>query len=289
MSLRFQRLLIILVSLIFIATATTLILTNSKKNIIFFYTPSELIKGDQKINQKIRIGGFVKQNSIRQIVTPSNYITFIVTDNENDINVEYSGILPDLFREKQGTVVEGILINKNKIEATRIFAKHDENYMPASIKTQLEASDYWKKDYPINELSYENIPEFNTEGLLDKNRTLTNHDIKDKIILINFFASWCLPCKIEHPLLMELKNNFPKLMIIGLNHKDKKEDAIQFLSTNGNPYSFIGVDLDGAIGLEFGVFGLPETFFINSDGKIIYKHTGPLSNEVIQKEIVPNL
>ena len=88
MSLRFQRLLIILVSLILIATATTLILTNSKKNIIFFYTPSELILADQKINQKIRIGGFVKQNSIKKIVTPNNYITFIVTDNKNDINVE---------------------------------------------------------------------------------------------------------------------------------------------------------------------------------------------------------
>ena len=289
MSVRFQRLLIIIISLIFISAALILILTNSKKNIIFFYTPSELIKSDKKIDQQVRIGGFVKQDSIKKISTPKEYITFIMTDNENDIYVEYNGILPDLFREKQGAVVEGILINKNKIIANKVFAKHDENYMPASIKKQLKASDYWQKNYSLNNLSYEKIPIFSTKNLIDNNLILTNYDIKDKITLINFFASWCLPCKIEHSLLMDLKNNFPELTILGINHKDKKEDAVKFLSDSGNPYSFVGVDLDGMIGLEFGVFGLPETYLTNSLGDIIYKHSGPLSKEIIIKKIVPKL
>ncbi len=78
-------------------------------------------------------------------------------------------------------------------------------------------------------------------------------------------------------------------MIIGFNHKDKKEDAIKFLSLGGNPYSFVGIDADGKIGLEFGVFGLPETFLTNENGKIIYKHIGPLSKKIIQNDIIPNL
>ena len=289
MSVRFQRLLIILFSLILTAGALILILNNSKKNIVFFYTPSELIEAGNKINQQVRIGGFVKENSINRISTPNEHITFIVTDNENDIFVEYNGILPDMFREKQGTVIEGILIKKNKINANKVFAKHDENYMPASIKKQLKESDYWRKDYSLNNLSYGKIPEFTTRSLTDNNLILTNNDIKKKITLINFFASWCLPCMVEHPLLMNLKNNFPQLTIVGINHKDKKKDAVKFLSTNGNPYSFVGIDLDGMIGLGFGVFGLPESYLTNSLGDIIYKHTGPLSNKVIQKEIIPNL
>ena len=289
MSLRFQRLVVILISLILISGSVILILTNSKKNIVFFYTPSELIFSDKQINQKVRIGGLVKKQSMKRNLNSKNNITFIITDNKNDIHVNFKGILPDLFREGQGTVVEGILINKNKINAEKVFAKHDENYMPASIKNQIKSSDYWRRDYSQSSLSNEKTPEFTTVSLTDKNIELTFHDLKNKIVLINFFASWCLPCKVEHPLLMDLKNNFPKLIIFGFNHKDKREEAIKFLLTNGNPYSFVGVDLDGMIGLKFGVFGLPETFLINSKGDIIFKHTGPLSKDIIQKEILPNL
>ena len=289
MSLRFQRLVIILISLILISGALILILTNSKKNIIFFYTPSELIISDKQINQKVRIGGLVKKQSIKRILNSQNNITFIITDNKNDIQVNFKGILPNLFLENQGAVVEGILINKNKINAEKVFAKHDENYMPASIKKQIKSSDYWRRNYSQSSVFNEKTPEFTAVSLTNKNIQLTFNDLKNKIVLINFFASWCLPCKVEHPLLMNLKNNFPKLIIFGFNHKDKKEDAINFLSTNGNPYSFVGVDSDGMIGLKFGVFGLPETFLINSKGDIIFKHTGPLSEDIIQKEILPNL
>ena len=146
MTLRFQRLLIILISLILISGAVILILFNSKNNITFFYTPSELVKKNISINQKIRVGGFVKKNSVKYNPKNMHFINFIITDNINDVNVEFEGILPDLFREEQGAVVEGFLINNN-LKVDRVFAKHDENYMPASIKKQLEKTNYWKKNY----------------------------------------------------------------------------------------------------------------------------------------------
>ena len=107
--------------------------------------------------------------------------------------------------------------------------------------------------------------------------------------MINFFASWCAPCKIEHPLFFELKKDFPNLFILGINHKDNKEDALKYLNEDGNPYNFVGIDQDGLIALEFGVFGLPETFIINETGKIIYKFMGPLTKEIITNEIKPLL
>ncbi len=289
MSHRFQRLFLIIISIILFSGALTLILINSKNNIIFFYTPSELIVAKEEINKPIRIGGFVKKNSIKKASKINKKITFVITDNKNDIFVEYNDILPNMFRENQGAVVEGTLTNNNTIVANKVFAKHDENYMPASIKKQIEKSDYWKKDYSLNSLSYEAIPNFTSVNLIDNNMLITHNDIKENIVIINFFASWCIPCKTEHPLLMNLKKRFPQLTILGFNHKDEKENAIKFLSTNGNPYSFVGVDLDGKIGLEFGVMGLPETLLTNNQGKIVYRHLGPLTNKVIQKEILPNL
>jgi len=145
MSVRFQRLAIILLSLIFISTAVLLILLNSKKNLVFFFTPSELIESNTQINDAVRIGGFVKEGSL--ISEEKNYYEFIVTDNKKDLHVNYMGLLPDLFREKQGVVIEGKLIKNNLIRATIVFAKHDENYIPASIKKQLQDNQYWKREY----------------------------------------------------------------------------------------------------------------------------------------------
>jgi len=146
MSIRFQRLLIIIISLILLSSSIALILLNSKKNIVFFYTPTELINHQVKINDQIRIGGIVKKNSLINNITGGNYF-FVIADNENEIEIEFKGILPDLFQEQKGAVIEGILIKKNGIIASKVFAKHDENYMPSSIKKQLEKADYWKKDY----------------------------------------------------------------------------------------------------------------------------------------------
>ena len=146
MSLRFQRLILIIITLVFFCSAVLLILFNTQKNIVFFYTPSELIKNDKNLlEKKVRIGGYVKKNSFLQ-KSLNNY-QFKITDNISELLVFYEGILPDLFKEGQGTVVEGVLNNKKIIIASKVYAKHDENYMPASIKKELEKNNQWKKDY----------------------------------------------------------------------------------------------------------------------------------------------
>ncbi len=142
---------------------------------------------------------------------------------------------------------------------------------------------------PPSVLINKDIPNFESESLYNSNKILKTEDIKNKKVLINFFASWCLPCKVEHPLFFELSKVYPELYILGFNHKDIKEDAKEYLLTSGNPYNFVGIDNDGMIALEFGVFGLPETFLINERGKIIYKFMGPLTKEIINNEIAPLL
>ena len=145
MSLRFQRLILILITLVFLSAAVVLILFNTKQNIVFFYTPTELIENDFILNKKVRIGGYVKNSSF--IKKSLNTYEFTITDNVNELLVFYNGILPDLFREGQGTVIEGVLNNNNNIVASKVYAKHDENYMPASIKKELEKNNQWKKNY----------------------------------------------------------------------------------------------------------------------------------------------
>ena len=145
MSLRFQRLILILITLVLLSAAVVLILFNAKKNIVFFYTPTELIENDFILNKKVRIGGYVKNSSF--VKKSLNTYEFTITDNVNELLVFYNGILPDLFREGQGTVIEGFLNNNNNIVASKVYAKHDENYMPASIKKELEKNNQWKKSY----------------------------------------------------------------------------------------------------------------------------------------------
>ena len=145
MSLRFQRLILILLTLAMLAAAILLILFNTKQNIVFFYTPSELLENKIALDKKLRIGGYVKKSSF--IEKSLNNYEFRITDNSNDLVIFYKGILPDLFREEQGIVVEGLIDKNNNIVASKVYAKHDENYMPASIKKELEKNNQWKKNY----------------------------------------------------------------------------------------------------------------------------------------------
>ena len=145
MSLRYQRLQIILVSLLMIIVAVFLILYNTRENISYFYTPSEVDFSKININQKMRLGGYVEVDSFTKLSSSS--FKFKITDEKKSINVNYIGILPDLFREGQGAVIEGYFENKEMFNATTVFAKHDENYMPSSIKSKLENSGYWNKKY----------------------------------------------------------------------------------------------------------------------------------------------
>ena len=145
MSLRFQRLILILLTLIILGAAILLIMFNTKQNIVFFYTPSELLENNVDPNKKLRIGGYVKKLSF--VENSLNKYEFKITDNANDLLIFYEGMLPDLFREEQGIVIEGFIKENKNIVASKVYAKHDENYMPASIKKELEKNNQWKKDY----------------------------------------------------------------------------------------------------------------------------------------------
>jgi cytochrome c-type biogenesis protein CcmE len=103
------------------------------------------MNANPKINDIVRIGGFVMKESINKIGT--NIYNFTITDHKELLYVTYDGVLPDLFREEQGVVVEGKIIKNKHLKAISVFAKHDENYIPASIKSQLKNNEYWKKDY----------------------------------------------------------------------------------------------------------------------------------------------
>ena len=142
---------------------------------------------------------------------------------------------------------------------------------------------------PPSSLINKNIPSFNIYNLHDENKNIKNSDLKNKYTLINFFASWCAPCKVEHHLFFKIKEDNPDLFILGINYKDNEIDAKDYLINEGNPYSFVGIDANGKIGLDFGVFGLPETFLINNKGEIIFKHIGPITEQIIYEQINPLL
>jgi cytochrome c biogenesis protein CcmG/thiol:disulfide interchange protein DsbE len=138
---------------------------------------------------------------------------------------------------------------------------------------------------PPSALLNKDLPIFSTTNLYNKDEKFSSKNIKGKYTLINFFASWCTPCRAEHHLFFEIQKNKPDLFILGIAHKDNPNDSQKYLSEEGNPYTFVGLDPDGKVAFEFGVFGLPETFIINKEGKIIFKHTGPLTKEIINDEI----
>jgi cytochrome c biogenesis protein CcmG/thiol:disulfide interchange protein DsbE len=121
--------------------------------------------------------------------------------------------------------------------------------------------------------------------LFDTGKTVNTIEIfqSDKFYLLNIWSSWCVPCREEHPILMELKNN-RKLIIIGMNYKDTKDNAKNFLKELGNPYDKIIFDSKGTIAIEWGAYGVPESFLINNN-KIIKKYIGPLNKKVSVEEI----
>ena len=119
-------------------------------------------------------------------------------------------------------------------------------------------------------------PAVSLPPLVDGAPGITADLFKGEVTLFNVFASWCAPCRVEHPLLMEIGET-PGLKLVGLNYKDRDAAARDFLAELGNPYDAIGVDADGRAGVEWGVYGVPETFIVGPDGTIRAKHVGPLS------------
>lgn len=127
-------------------------------------------------------------------------------------------------------------------------------------------------------------PEFQLPQLLDSTRQFSNQDFTGKVSLFNVWASWCVSCRYEHPILMKLAQNIP---IYGLNYKDDRSVALQWLGKYGNPYQTIAVDAEGKVGIDWGVYGTPETFLVDKQGIVRYKHTGPITEQDVQKIILP--
>ncbi|MET3856540.1 DsbE family thiol:disulfide interchange protein [Rhizobium sp. OAE497] len=111
---------------------------------------------------------------------------------------------------------------------------------------------------------------------------LTDAAVKGKLTLVNVFASWCIPCRQEHPILKQLAAD-GRLNIVAINYKDKTENALQFLNELGNPFKAIGVDPNGKAAIDWGVYGVPESYLVAPDGTIIYKRVGPF-DEISMKE-----
>lgn len=111
---------------------------------------------------------------------------------------------------------------------------------------------------------------------------------KGKPVVLNVFASWCAPCEIEHPLLMQLSAR-PDVTVVGIAYKDKPANTRAFLARLGNPFDAIGSDATGRAVIDWGVYGVPETYVIDAEGKIAYKHVGPLDEVVLADEILPLL
>ena len=129
------RFLFVSTILLILILTVFLVLKSLEENVVYFKSPSEIKSLTELTNNKIRVGGMVKKNSISM---NSNEVNFIITDFKNEINVTYSGAVPNLFEEGKGVVAEGVLKDRNFFSATKILAKHDENYMPPEVKAALE-------------------------------------------------------------------------------------------------------------------------------------------------------
>ncbi len=129
-------------------------------------------------------------------------------------------------------------------------------------------------------------PSFSLPSVRDPQRTVGLADLKQQVSLFNVWASWCVSCRHEHPLLVELSKR-DVVPIYGLNYKDKRADALRWLNSLGDPYRASAFDKDGRVGIDWGVYGVPETFVVDRNGIIRHKHTGPISVDDWKNTLMP--
>ena len=127
-----------------------------------------------------------------------------------------------------------------------------------------------------------NVPKFETASLLKEKKFVSSNIFGKEIKLVNFFATWCKPCRDEHSFIKRFSNQ-EGIEVIGINYKDNTQKAIGWLKELGNPYSDVAVDNNGRIAIDWGVYGIPETFIVNSKGIIKYRHVGPVTKKIYKK------
>lgn len=130
------------------------------------------------------------------------------------------------------------------------------------------------------------VPTFDLPPVEGRTLGLASNDLYGEVSLVNVFASWCVACRAEHPLFMLLARE-QTVPIHGLNYKDRPQDAAQWLNTRGDPYSRTGADRDGRVAIDWGVYGVPETFVVGADGRIAHKHVGPVTEQALRETILP--
>lgn len=132
----------------------------------------------------------------------------------------------------------------------------------------------------------ENVPVFKLPNLYPSQPPLTQKALAGKTVLLNVWATWCYACSLEHDMLMKIKNEY-HVPIYSIDYKDNSQDALNWLEENGNPYELIGADANGNVAIDFGVYGTPETFVINANGKIIYRHIGAIDQKTWDEILYP--
>ena len=129
-------------------------------------------------------------------------------------------------------------------------------------------------------------PNFELPQLKETSKTFTNRDMLGKVWVLNVWASWCVSCREEHPVLLDLAAS-GAVPIYGLNYKDKREDGLAWLKGMGDPYQISIFDFDGRVGIDYGVYGVPETYVIDKAGVIRYKRIGPLTPQIVKEKVLP--
>lgn len=129
-------------------------------------------------------------------------------------------------------------------------------------------------------------PHFELPQLHESGRTFTEKDMLGKVWILNVWASWCVSCREEHPVLLDLARS-GAVPIYGLNYKDKRPDGLAWLQNMGDPYRLSAFDAEGRVGIDYGVYGVPETYLIDKRGVIRYKRIGPLTAEIIKEKLLP--
>ena len=134
---------------------------------------------------------------------------------------------------------------------------------------------------PSNLLN-KNVPVFEAKSLLKNEKFISSNEFKDEVTLVNFFATWCKPCRDEHVYIKRFSNK-NGIRVVGINYKDDAKKTIKWLKELGNPYSDIPLDKNGRIAIDWGVYGIPETFIVDSNGIIKYRHIGPITKKTYKK------
>jgi cytochrome c biogenesis protein CcmG, thiol:disulfide interchange protein DsbE len=174
--------------------------------------------------------------------------------------------------------------SRRRSRLSRVFA-----FLPLGIVLLLGLAFWWglqnNDDRLPSALLGRPVPEFSLPPVGGQGEGLSSEDLHGQVSLVNVWASWCVPCRTEMPLLVELAEA-GTVTIYGINYKDDPEAALSFLEELGNPYTRIGAD-SGRVAVDWGVYGVPETFIIDAEGRIAYKHIGPFDERSLEEEILP--